>query len=412
MASELRQRHCEAMILSSLEESRAVLVVGARQVGKTTLVGAVAKHFPNAKQTTLDDPNALAAATYDPQAFIEHNNLFVIDEIQRAPELLLPIKMQLDKNTHAGQYLLTGSAQVFALRNVPDTLPGRVDTIELWPFSQSEIDSSAGNIIHVLFSGDVQRLNVSRESREDIWGRILRGGFPDAVSRTPQSRARFFENYTVDTVLRNFDEIGHTRSSDHIVELLNILGEYNGKLLVLERLSQETRIPRTSLERYIELLELTFLIKRIPAWSNSATTRATSTKKLAFVDSGIAAHFSGMSAPIDPMRPESGRLVETFVLMELARLAQLFEPGTRLAHYRTRDGVEVDGVLSRRGGSSLLVEIKSSRKVDDADFRHIQHLKEKMKSKFASGIVFYFGDAVLQFGDRMWAIPITALWKN
>src|SRR5574342_487504 len=189
-------RRAAAAVVRALAESRVVLVNGARQAGKSTLVQVVAAQSPGVIVRTLDDPDMLAAAKADPKSFVESDGLLVIDEIQRAPELLLAIKLEVDARPRPGRFLVTGSSRVLAMRSVPDTLPGRVAVIELWPFSQGEIDAQPDAFVDAVFAQGAQVRHSSSMTRREYAERLLRGGFPEAVSRpSPASRRRFLTDY-------------------------------------------------------------------------------------------------------------------------------------------------------------------------------------------------------------------------
>ena len=144
-------RHAERMAAEALTDTRVVVVNGARQVGKSTLAELVVARSVGGRELYLDDQAVRAAAEADPSAFVRHDGLLMIDEIQRAPELLLAIKREVDRDPRPGRFLLTGSARLLGLRDLPDALPGRTETIELWPLSQGEIDSAPDGFVDAVF---------------------------------------------------------------------------------------------------------------------------------------------------------------------------------------------------------------------------------------------------------------------
>ncbi|MEU9831268.1 DUF4143 domain-containing protein [Streptosporangium sp. NPDC048047] len=166
------------------------------------------------------------------------------------------------------------------------------------------------------------------------------------------------------------------------------------------------------MHRYLSLLEEVFLIKRVPAWSRNLSSRAVGTPKVAFVDSGIAANLLGADAR-SLLRPEGafGPLLEGFVLMELSRQLSWAEERVELFHYRTKDKVEVDAVLENRRGRVVGIEVKASSTVRPDDFRGLRHLAGRLGDDLAAGIVLYTGTQTLPFGERMRAMPVSALWE-
>jgi predicted AAA+ superfamily ATPase len=409
---KLLTRHAEPSVSEALADTRVVLVTGARQSGKSTLVAVVAKGR-NAEWRNLDTATTRQAAIADPTGFVDSGELMVIDEIQRAPELLLAIKEQVDTDPRPGRYLLTGSARVLGLRGLPDALPGRTETIELWPFSQGEIDGNADRFVDAVFEQGEGLTHESAITRQDYAERIVRGGFPEALARTnPRRRERFFDSYVADLVVRDVSQLSEIERTAEMRALIRLLAARSGQLLVVNAVGSEVRLPASTVQRYLGLLEEVFLIKRIPAWSRNVSARAVGTPKLAFVDSGIAANLLGADAR-SLLRPDGwfGPLLEGFVLMELARQLTWSRQRAELFHYRTKDKVEVDAVLENRQGRVVGIEIKASSTVAAGDFRGLRHLAERIGSDFIAGIVFYTGRQTLPFGPRLRAVPVSALWQ-
>ena len=409
---KLLARHSEGPIIEALADTRVVLVTGPRQCGKSTLVSLVAKGR-QAEWRNLDTAATRQAAIADPVGFVDSGELMVIDEIQRAPELLLAIKEQVDSDPRPGRYLLTGSARVLALRGLPDTLPGRIETIELWPFSQGEIDGAADGFVDAIFDqGETLALD-SAISRQEYADRVVRGGFPEALARTnPRRRERFFDSYLTDLVARDVSQLSEIERTAEMRALIRLLAARSGQLLVVNAVGSETRLPASTVHRYLGLLEEVFLIKRIPAWSRNVSARAIGTPKLAFVDSGIAANLLGADTR-SLLRPggQFGPLLEGFVLMELARQLTWSRQRAELFHYRTKDKVEVDAVLENRQGKVVGIEVKASSTVGPGDFRGLRHLADRIGDDFVTGIVLYTGTQTLPFGPRMRAMPVGALWQ-
>jgi uncharacterized protein len=395
-----------------LLDTRVVVVNGARQCGKSTLVQVVAKGRA-AEWRSLDTAVTRQAATADPVGFVEYPDLMVIDEIQRVPELLLAIKEQVDADPRPGRYLLTGSARVLGLRALPDALPGRTETIELWPFSQGEIDGTRDGFIDTVFGAGAELSHSSQVSRAEYAERIVRGGFPEAVARTTSRRRdRFFDSYLADLIARDVTQLSDIERTAELRAMVRLLAARSGQLLVISRLSAEAGLPVRTLNRYLALLEEVFLVKRIPAWSRNVSARAIGTPKLAFVDSGIAANLLGADVRT-LLRPGGpfGPLLEGFVLMELARQLTWSRQRAELFHYRTKDKVEVDAVLENRQGHVVGIEVKASSTVTAGDFRGLRHLAERIGGDFIAGLVLYTGTQTLPFGPRLRAMPVSALWQ-
>jgi uncharacterized protein len=412
-AEHLFPRHAQHNVSAALADTRVVVINGARQTGKSTLARLVAAAFPGSELRYLDEAPVRAAARADPSLFVRHDGLLVIDEVQRVPDLFLAVKHEVDTDPRPGRFLLTGSARLLGLQEIPDLLPGRTETIELSPLSQGEIDRSPDGFVEALFRHGVNiRVPSSDLRRDDYLERALRGGYPEAVRRTdPGRRARFFESYITDLVNRDVRQLTEIERPADMRRLVNLVAACTASLAVPAALASRLQVPASTVKRYLNLLDLLFITRRIPAWSTNLTTRAVATPKLVLTDSGLAAHLTGMSLrrarnPTAPVGP----LVETFVLGELTRQLTLTDRPVRLYHYRDRDQYEVDAVLESASGEVVACEVKAAETVRSEDFRGIQRLTRRLGDQLVAGVVLYAGGQALPFGDRLRAWPISALW--
>jgi hypothetical protein len=399
-------------VSEALADTRVVLVNGARQAGKSTLVRAIAGDRV-AEWRDLDLPQDRQSATTDPVGFVSFDGLMVIDEIQRAPELLLAIKAVVDAERRPGRFLLTGSSRLLALRDLPDTLPGRMETVELWPFSQGEIDGTPDGFIDAVFRLGPDVRHESEITRAEYADRLVRGGFPEAVARTdPRRRGRFLDPYVQSLVDRDVRQLGEIERSAQLTALIRLLAARSGTLFGAGTLEPDLQITRPTIARYLRLLEEIFLIKRIPGWSRNLGTRATATTKAIFVDSGIAARLLALDAHT-LRRPGApfGPLLESFVLSELARQTTWSQELVELYHYRDRDRVEVDAVLENRRGQVVGIEVKAASTVRAEDFAGLRRLAERLGDDFVLGVVAYTGTTTLPFGPKLRAMPVSALWQ-
>lgn len=410
---ELVDRKAEPLITEALSDTRVVAINGARQAGKSTLARLAAATATNPLVRLLDDPATLLSAQDDPAGFVDHDGLLVIDEIQLAPELFRAIKVVVDTDPRPGRFLLTGSARILALRDLPDALPGRMETIELWPFSQGEIDGTANRFVDAAFTHGPALVRSSELRRRDYLERIVRGGYPEAVRRTPRRRAAFFESYLSTLIERDVTELSAIERRGELRRLLALLAGRSGGLLVASTLAAQAGIPRTTANRYLELLSAVFLIKQIPAWSSGHTQRAIGAPKLVYVDSGVACHLLGQdSQRLGEPDGTAGPMVENFVLSELARQLSWNEQRAALFHYRTKDKVEVDAVLEAADGRVVGIEVKAGATVRTDDLAGLRHLANRLGSRFVAGYLLYTGQQTLPFGDRLRALPIDALWRT
>ncbi|WP_283137756.1 ATP-binding protein [Rhizohabitans arisaemae] len=405
-------RRITAAVEAALADTRVVLVNGARQAGKSTLVRAIASGM-GAEWRNLDRAVTRNAAELDPTEFVAGPGPLVIDEIQRVPSLMLAIKEVVDTDPLPGRFLLTGSSRVLGLRGLPDTLPGRMETIELWPFSQGEIDGTPDSFIDAVFAHGHRLRHESTEPRAGYATRIVRGGFPEAVTRAdPRRREKFLDSYVADLVNRDVVQLSEIERGAEMRALIRLIAARSGGLLVPGALSNQLGLARNTVTRYLSLLEEVFLIKRIPAWSRNLNSRAVGTVKVSMVDSGIAANLLDIDEGT-LLRPDGpfGPLLEGFVLMELARQLEWSDHRAELYHYRTKDGVEVDAVLEDRRGQVIAIEVKAASTVHESDLRGLRHLADRVGDDLLAGIVLYTGTQTLPFGPRMLAMPVSALWE-
>jgi uncharacterized protein len=407
----LLERHLVVAAREALADTRVVAINGARQVGKSTLLHALMKGRPG-EERTLDEGTTLAAARADPNRFVRHSGTLAIDEVQRAPDLMLAIKAAVDRETRPGQFLLSGSARLLGLRGLPDALVGRMETLELWPFSQGELAQHRERFVDALFA-DVVELDGGGTSRDEYAERLSRGGFPEAVRRDEGRRARFFAAYANDLVDRDVSQLADLPRRAPLHQLLRVLAGRAAQLLKVERLASDAGLPASSVERYLALFEEVFLIKRLAAWTGSGAARAVRMRKVLFVDSGLCGHLQGRTLKrLGRDDAALGPLLENFVLSELARQTGWSQIAARLHHFRTRDGVEVDAVLEASDGRVAGIEVKSAETVRAEDFRGLRHLASLAGERFHQGVVLYVGDRVLPFGDRLLAAPIDAIWRT
>jgi predicted AAA+ superfamily ATPase len=409
-ADQYYPRKAAGQVIEALTDTRVVVVNGPRQAGKSTLAEMVLKNEPTGAARFLDNPGTRAAAAADPVGFLQHDGLMLIDEVQRVPDLWLAIKYLVDRDPRPGHFLLTGSARLLALKSLPDALPGRSETIELWPLSQGEIDDAPDGFVAGAFrQGPELRARPLGLTRRDYLARARRGGYPEAVRReSERRRERFFADYVNDMIVRDVQQVAEIDRSGAMRRLISLLADQTCGLLNMSRLASALGVTLPTVKSWIGILETVYLIRIIPAWAANLTTRAVSTPKVMFLDPGLAAHLgAGAAADVS-----AGRLIENLVLGELARQLTWTDFTVRLHHYRDRDQYEVDALLEDNSGAVVGVEVKSSATATAADFRGLRLLRRRLGERFRAGFVLYCGDESLSFGDGMVALPISALWTT
>lgn len=401
-------------MLEALGDTRVVAVLGARQVGKSTLVQAIAADDRPATVLTLDDQATRDAATNDPTGFVAGlTTPVVIDEAQRVPDLLLAIKVRVDRDAAPGQFLLTGSANILTAPRIADALTGRAEYLRLAPFTQGEIHGVHEDFIPELFDGRwplVTGAGVGRGSYADL---VATGGYPAVLERTESRRARFFESY-VDTIMqRDLSSIARVHDQANVRRLLAGIASISASLVSFDSLSRDFGIPANTLRAHTALLETLFLVHRLEAWSSNLLRRVVKTPKAYVADSGLLCFLIGADATrIADDGQVAGMVFETFVAMELQRQAAWQDNAPRLFHYRDRDAREVDLVLERRDGSVVGVEVKTAASVSSGDFRGLRYLRDKLGPRFKAGVLLYTGESTVPFEDRLAAVPLCGLWAG
>ncbi|MDR1999309.1 MAG: ATP-binding protein [Frankiaceae bacterium] len=410
--SDYIPRRAAGLVREALADTRVVLVNGARQSGKSTVVRRVGQRT-GAAWFTLDDPLTREAAVNDPVSFVRSAPRMIVDEIQRDPQLLLAMKALVDETPIPGRFLLTGSARVLGLRSLPDTLVGRMETIELWPLSQGEIDGSPDGFVDAAFSLGPDLRHESTLNRDEYLERLSRGGFPDAFARPERRRGAYLRNYAADRVNRDVTQLSEIERGPQMHALVEGLASRAGSPIAVAPLGASVGLNAETTGRYLQLLQEVYLIKHIPAWTRRISKRMVGQSKYAFVDSGVAAAIIGQN-PARLRKPGAalGGLLEGFVAMEIARQLSWSYENARLSHYRTKDNVEVDLVLENDRGAVVGIEVKASATVRGEDFAGLRHLAERVGADFVAGYVLYAGTKTHRFGPRLRAVPIAALWES
>ena len=408
----MHPRHIAPLLAESLSDTPVVVINGARQSGKSTLAQSVSadKATPR-RYLTLDDAVVLNAAKSDPAGFIQGlQGPVTLDEVQRVPELFLPIKAAVDRDRQPGRFLLTGSADVMLLPGIADSLAGRMEVLTLWPLSSAEVAGSATlNRADALFSDDLFGLNLPPCDKDALMAQWLGGGFPDALARSSAPRrAAWFDAYVQAILQRDLRDLANIEQLTEIPNLLHLLASRSATLLNFAELSRTAGMAQTSLKRYFALLEMLFLVVRLPSWQRNPSKRWVKAPKVFLPDSGLLCHLMATTAERMNAQPNLlGAVAETWVLSELLKHVAFTQEGLTLWHYRTQTHIEVDFILENRAGQICGIEVKASTTVDSKDFKGLRHLQETEPAIFQRGIVLYAGRELVPFGDKLWAVPLS-----
>lgn len=405
------KRAIHSLVLGALRDTRVVVVVGARQVGKSTLTLEIVAHDHPATAITLDDSAVRTAAAADPEGFLAgFPGALLIDEIQRVPDLLLAIKDIVDRDQTPGHFLVTGSANILTAPHIQEALTGRAELITLWPFSQSEIHESSQNFVDQLIAGRppwVKNAPVGRDAFVDV---VARGGYAEARERVGDRRRRWYANYVRSLVERDLRDIADAHKLDYVPRLLRLIAAQAANLFAPTTMSHKLQLNNDTVKAYTKLLETIFVVKRIQAWTPSIGSREIQREKIYVVDSGLMAYLLGADerriADDDQI---TGRVLENFVAMEIARLRESAETEANQYHYRDRRD-EVDVILETLSGEIAGIEVKAAATVSPSDYRGLAKLRDGRGERFIAGVVLYTGSSTKPLGDRLWAVPISGLW--
>jgi predicted AAA+ superfamily ATPase len=394
-----------------LEDTRVVFVMGPRQSGKSTLVNSLIAARGWRPALTFDDQTTRLQAAADVTGFVGALRPPVaVDEVQRVPDVLLAVKQEVDRDPRPGRFLLTGSANIRALRRVKDALTGRVEMVTLWPLAQAEI-TGAPPVIPALFAGPPPLILDAPVGRQAFAERAEAGGYPEARLRRGRRRDAWFANYIDTTLDRDLRDLSDATRLREMPLLLRLLAAQAAGLLNYSSLASRMGMSLKTVQAYVELLELTFLVRRIPAWRPGLAARELQAPKLLVADAGILAHLLGADAARIGRDPQvSGRIFEDFVAMELVKQANASQLAPRVYHYRA-GAVEVDLVLETRAGDIVGVEAKAGATLAGASTAGLRKLRDLAGESFKAGIVLYTGRETLPLGDRIWAVPVSALWR-
>lgn len=409
------ERAITPKLLTALSDTPAVMLVGPRQAGKSTLVQTLAAGTHPARYISLDDLRTLEAAHRDPIGLIAESGdrPLIVDEIQRAPELLLPIKAAIDAQRLPGRFVLTGSAQVMLLPTVSESLAGRVEVHTLWPLSQAEIGGSSGAIASLLAETSPPPLIAPALTREELIDRVVRGGFPDALGRDDDRREEWLAAYLSVIVQRDLRDLANIERLTDVPAVLASLASRVRAPLNETQLGGSLGIPRTSLHRYLTLLEHVFLVSRLPAWHTSRIKQLTKAPKLLLADSALLCHLLRADrARLTEDDSLLGSALECFVGMELQKQISAATPRASLHHIRTATGIEVDFVIQGPARRVTGIEVKASATVRSDDFKQLERMRERVGERFCRGVVLYPGGERLPFGERLEAWPLATLWTG
>lgn len=407
------RRNIAPLVREALQDTPVVLLNGARQTGKSTLVRSGMLGNGGSRYLTLDEAGVLAAAEADPAGFLSGlEGPVILDEVQRSPGLFPAIKVEVDRDRRPGRFLLTGSANVLLLPSLSESLAGRMQILTLWPLSQGEIEDVQEGFVDTVFSEGSISFPQELKGTSDLHERLLRGGYPEALGRVSEARRRaWFGSYVTTILQRDVRDLSNIEGLTELPRLLSLLTARTASLVNYAELSRSASMPQSTLKRYVSLLEATFLVQFLPAWSSNLGKRLVRSPKLLLCDTGLISGLQDLSAErlaSDPILV--GPLLENFVAMELRKQSAWSQTQPELFHFRTQAGQEVDVVMEDAAGRIVGVEVKAAATVGARDFRGLRALAEATGDRFRRGIVLYTGRTAVPFARDLHALPVSSLW--
>ena len=412
------QRRMIPIVHDRLTEAAVLALQGPRSVGKSTVLAEIAAES-GVDVLNLDDAAQAAIVESSPGDFVAGPAPVCIDEYQRAPSVLQAIKAELNRQFAPGRFVLTGSTRFESLPSSTQALTGRIQFLEVLPFSQGEIADTREDFLEVALR-DPDLLQRSPKlpitARDEYARRVCRGGLPIAVTLDGRARSRWFASYLAATLAGDAPDLGGLRRADDLPRLLLRLAGQTGQLLNVSNAARDVGLEARTADHYTQLLTDLFVVRKLPAWGRTLRARTGKSPKLHVIDSGLAAHMMRLSADklarLDPASlTEFGHVLETFVVGELIKQATWHADVADIGHWRTHDGHEVDLVIETFDGSVVAFEVKAQRQTAEHDRRGLVHLRDLLGDQFRAGFVLTTGELSGRMDDRIYTCPIDRLWR-
>jgi hypothetical protein len=380
----------------------AVVVTGARQTGKSTLAQDLT--LGERKLFSLDDLDVIDAARRDPEALVGGNGPVTLDEVQREPDLLLAVKRAIDRRRTPGRFLLTGSANLLLMRQVSESLAGRASYLTLWPMTRREQQGlgRCGVWEELLSARDETwpHLLAAQPDMPEDWRTLARrGGFPTPALhlKAAEDRAVWFDGYVRTYLERDLQGLSAIAALPDFRRLMRAACLRLGQLINQTELGRDIALPQPTVHRYLNLLETSYLLVRLPAYSVNRTKRLIKSPKLYWGDTGVALHLSDDSEP-------GGAHLENLVLHDLLAWRDARLERAELLYWRTTIGEEVDFVIET-GGRLLPVEVKATSRPRLSDTAHLRTFRSEYGKKSRAGLLLHTGSALEWLAPDVLAAP-------
>ena len=401
------ERHVSATLQKMKKTFPAILVTGARQVGKTTLLKESLGDIP---YFTLDDYLLLDSVKKDAMGFINANDPpMIIDEIQYAPEIMSPIKMRIDRNKKSGEYFLTGSQQFRMMRNVSESLAGRMGILNLAGLSSREINGDPFNDPFIPTEDYyAKRKETVKELKiKKLWARIHRGSMPKLYGDPDMNWEQYYSAYVKTYVERDVRELTQVGDELAFVQFLTACAARTGELLNMASLSRDVGISQPTVKRWLSILVTSDIIHLMQPFSLNITSRTVEMPKLYFMDTGLVAYLCKWLTPETLENGAmAGNVFETYAVSEIIKSYQNAGREPPVYFYRDADKREVDVILFQNG-TLYPVEIKKTSSPNAGDIKHFDALKRFTTLKVAEGALICTYDRVLTLNGSGKTIPIS-----
>ena len=398
------------------------MIHGPRQSGKSTLARTLAEER-RGSYVSLDDPGSLRVAKRDPLTFLTSRPFpLAVDEIQRGGDhLVRTIKRLVDQDPAPGRFLLTGSSNFLTVPTISESLAGRARIFRLWPFSEAELAQAPAPVFDGWFDSaasapePVDRIRFGASDRHDYLTRACRGGYPAALRLNPRQRAGWFDSYVETVTQRDLPELADIRRVAALPSLMSWVSAASGTEINVSAAARHLAVQRQTLTTYLDWLRMVFLIHEAPSWSRNLARRAVRRPKLHVTDTGLAAAQLGLTAEklAPPDATATGKLLESFVFNEIVRQASAAPERLLVHHYRSKDH-EVDLVVEDPRGALLAIEVKATSSPHPRQLRSLAWFRDRIDAvqpgTFRAGYLLHTGPQALELDDRLYCMPISALW--
>jgi predicted AAA+ superfamily ATPase len=394
----------------ALQTYPIVLLTGARQIGKTTLIKNE-KKLKERSCFSCDNPQILLSLHSSIEEILTSQPFISLDEAQRAPYLFPTLKRIVDEECQNGRFLISGSRQFHLIPNSGNWFSTRAVYVRILPVTLFELVGDQKNpALYTFFKRnfDVSCFSAGFSSSwNDSW--LCRGGYPELAWNPSIDSYKWFEAYEAMFLEYELHSIAAHINPCIYRRFLQVVALRNGSILNQASIAQEANLTNITSGRYLKVLEIAGLIHRIPPFSDDSGKRFVKSPRFLMSDVAMAAHFAGIPHVLeDEKNPHFGLYLKNFVLQNLFALVKAYIPGPmNLFHLRTAAGFEIDAILELNG-NLVAVEIQSSRDINNCCATDLVKFMESNKSCKA-GIIAYRGERLQSLGKNIWAIPIAAL---